>query len=138
MTSEFTASIEVGAPPAHVFAYFTDPAAIVQWMGDYAVLDARPGGEFTLDIGGIPIRGNYVEVVEPERIVVSWGHAGSKTIPPGSTEVTFSFAEIATGTEVTVVHRGLPDEHVPSHQVGWPMFLDNLASALASGSTPTG
>lgn len=132
MTSEFTASIDVAAEPSRVFQYFTDPAAIVQWMGDYAVLDAQPGGEFTLDIQGIPIRGSYVEVVEPRRIVVSWGHAGSDTIPPGSTEVTFTFEEINTGTQVTVVHRGLPEEHLPSHQLGWPMFMGRLASAFAA------
>lgn len=126
MTQVFTASIEVAASPQHVFGYFTDPVSIVEWIGDFAVLDARVDGEFTLDIEGIPVRGRYLAVEPPERIVVSWGHAGSTTMPPGSTEVEFTFAPIEVGTRVTVEHRHLPDEHVTSHRTGWPMFLDRL------------
>ncbi len=128
MSSSFSTSIDVAATPSHVFGYFTNPAAIIEWIGEHAVLDARPGGEFTLDIEGIPVRGRFLEVVHPERILVSWGHAGSQTIPPGSTEVEFRFAPIPAGTRVNVEHRNLPDEHLTSHQAGWPMFLHRLAA----------
>ncbi len=126
MTGSFSSSIEIAAPPHHVFGYFTDPAAIVEWIGDHAVLDPRPGGEFTLDIEGIPVRGRYLKVVSPELIVVSWGHAGSEAMPPGSTEVEFRFEPVDGGTLVSVEHRLLPDEQLPSHRVGWPMFLERL------------
>ena len=132
MTSTFECSIDIEAPPHIVFGYFIDPQAIIEWIGDHAVLDARPDGEFTLDIEGIPVRGRYVEVLEPERIVVTWGHAGSATMPPGSTEVVFTFAPTASGTHLIVAHRLLPDEHVASHKVGWPMFLDRLRGAAKS------
>ena len=36
--------IRVAARPETVFAYFTDPAKMVQWMGAEATLDPRPGG----------------------------------------------------------------------------------------------
>ena len=127
----FTASIEIEAPPSRVFGYFTDPSAIIEWIGDHAVLDAQPGGEFTLDIEGIPVRGEYVEVIEPKSIVVSWGHAGSESIPPGSTQVEFSFEPTEAGTRVTVEHRDLPVEHLESHQAGWPMFLGRLREVAA-------
>lgn len=29
----------------------------------FVVLDARPGGEFTADINGVPVRGHYVEAL---------------------------------------------------------------------------
>ena len=132
MTGTFTSSIEVAAEPDRVFEYFTRPDAMVTWIGDHAVLDARPGGEFTLDIEGIPVRGRYLVVDRPKRIVVSWGHAGSDSLPPGSTEVEFNFVPADGGTLVTVEHRGLPDEHVGSHRVGWPMFLGHLAEVLQS------
>ena len=130
MTTTFTSSIEVGASPDRVFGYFVRPEALLTWIGDHAVLDARPGGEFTLDIQGIPVRGRYVVVDHPNRILVSWGHAGSESMPPASTEVEFGFTATPTGTLVTVEHRGLPDEHVGSHRVGWPMFLGRLAEAV--------
>ena len=59
--------------------YFTLPKSIVRWMGDYAVLDPRPDGEFTLDINGVPVRGRYLELDPPRRLVISSGHAGSDT-----------------------------------------------------------
>lgn len=132
MTDTFKCSIEVPAAPASVFEYFVDAELLLAWIGDYAVLDAQPGGEFTLDIEGIPVRGQYLEVVAPKRVVVSWGHAGSETMPPNSTEVHFDLTLTGNGgTLVEVEHRNLPAEHLPSHRVGWPMFLDRLQAATS-------
>jgi uncharacterized protein YndB with AHSA1/START domain len=78
----FTASVHIAADPERVFDYFTKPAAILRWMGDYAVLDPHPGGQFTLDINGVPVRGRYLAVDRPHRLVLSWGHAGSDRLPP--------------------------------------------------------
>ena len=133
MSGSFSCSIEVPAPPETVFGYVVDPTLMLTWIGDHAVLDATPGGEFTLDIQGIPVRGRFVEVVVPERVVFSWGHAGSETIPPGSTRVEFTLAPTDRGgTMVEIEHRDLPDEHLPSHRAGWPMVADRLAAAAGS------
>lgn len=127
----FATSIEVSAPPVDVFGYFTDASLLVEWIGNYAVLDAQPGGEFTLDIEGIPVRGRYVIVDAPNRVVVTWGHAGSTALPVGSTEVEFSLTPTSSGgTVVRVEHRNLPDEQLSSHKAGWPMFFGRLGSLL--------
>ncbi len=39
------------------FEHFTRPEALLLWMGEHAVLDPEPGGEFTVDIRGVPVRG---------------------------------------------------------------------------------
>ena len=39
-----TASVFIKAPPDRVYEYFTQPEAIVRWMGEYAVLKPAPGG----------------------------------------------------------------------------------------------
>lgn len=133
MTDTFTCSIEVPSPPEAVFDYFIDAELLVSWIGDYAVLDAQAGGEFTLDIEGIPVRGQFLEVVAPKRVVVSWGHAGSETLPPNSTEVQFSLTPTpAGGTLIEVEHRNLPDEHLPSHRIGWPMFFGRLRDVASA------
>lgn len=132
MTETFTCSIEIPAPPEQVFEYFINAELLITWIGDYALLDAQPGGEFTLDIEGIPVRGQYLEVVAPNRVVVSWGHAGSETMAPNSTQVEFTLTQAdGGGTLVHVEHRNLPTEHLPSHQSGWPMFLNRLDDAVA-------
>ena len=133
MSGSFSCSIELPAPPETVFGYFVDPALMLTWIGDHAVLDATPGGEFTLDIEVVPVRGRFLEVVEPERVIVSWGHAGSDTIPPGSTQVRFTLTPTGDGgTLVEIEHRDLPEEHLPAHRVGWPMFVERLGAAVGS------
>jgi uncharacterized protein YndB with AHSA1/START domain len=133
VSDSFSCSIEVAASPETVFEYFIDAELMVTWIGDFALLDAKPGGEFTLDIEGIPVRGQYLEVVPPERVRVSWGHAGSTTLPPNSTEVQFTLTPTANGgTLVQVEHRNLPVEHLSSHQAGWPMFMGRLQDATRS------
>jgi uncharacterized protein YndB with AHSA1/START domain len=127
------ASVHVEAEPARVFEYFTRAEAMVRWMGDYAVLDATPGGEFVVDINGVPVRGRYVEVDPPHRLVVSWGHAGSERLPPGASTVEVRLSEDAGGTRVQVTHSGLPEPEDASFARGWPHFLARLAVAAPGG-----
>lgn len=87
-------SVHIAAEPEQVFPYFTRPEAIVRWMGDHAVLDPRPDGEFTLDINGVPVRGRYLELDPPRRLVISWGHAGSETLPPGASTVEITLTQM--------------------------------------------
>src|SRR3712207_72492 len=81
------ASVHIDAPPELVYQYFTRPEAIVRWMGDFALLEPRPDGEFTLDIRGARVRGRYLELEPPHRILISWGYAGSRRLPPGASVV---------------------------------------------------
>jgi uncharacterized protein YndB with AHSA1/START domain len=126
-------SVHIAARPEQVFEYFTRAEAIVRWMGDYAVLDPRPDGEFTLDINGVPVRGRYLEVEAPARLVISWGHAGSERLPPGSSTVEVTLTPEGDGTTVRVEHRDLPELEAPQHALGWPHFLDRLVVAGAGG-----
>lgn len=126
-------SVHIAAEPERVFEYFTRPEAILRWMGDYAVLDPRPDGEFTLDINGVPVRGRYLELDPPRRLLISWGHAGSETLPPGASTVEITLAEEEGGTTVHVVHSDLPDLEARRHALGWPHFLERLAVAGAGG-----
>lgn len=71
--AEQVTSIEINAEPAVVFEYLVTPEAMTAWMGQHAVLEPRPGGVFAVDIAGSPVRGTYLEVEAPRRVVVSWG-----------------------------------------------------------------
>jgi uncharacterized protein YndB with AHSA1/START domain len=128
------ASVHIAAPPERVFDYFIRPEAIVRWMGDYARLDPRPNGEFTLDINGVPVRGRYLEVEPPSRIVISWGHAGSDALPPGASTVEVTLTPEQDGTTVRIVHSGLPEAEARQHAIGWEHFLERLVTAGAGGN----
>lgn len=131
----FTTSVRIGATPDEVFPYLTDPELIVRWMGDWAELRPAPGGVFALDINGVPVRGEYVVIDAPHRLVLTWGIAGHDTMPPGSTTVEIVLRPDAGGTVVELAHRGLPSEEVPQHGMGWSHFLARLA-ITASGGDP--
>lgn len=132
-TDVYRHSLHIAADPDRVFEYFTSPEAIVRWMGDYARLEPREGGEFAVDINGIPVRGRYLEVDPPNRLVISWGHAGSELFPPGSSVVEITLTAEDGGTTVCVEHRGLPETEVSQHALGWPHFLARLTAAAEGG-----
>jgi uncharacterized protein YndB with AHSA1/START domain len=124
---EYATSIEIEAPPATVFDYLVTNDGMTAWMGQHADLDASVGGRFEVDIQGFPVRGKFLEIDPPHRVVVSWGFAGSDDLPPGRSRVAFTLTAISTGTRVDLVHSDLPDPSVPGHTLGWSHFLERLA-----------
>jgi uncharacterized protein YndB with AHSA1/START domain len=135
MAEPYQTELDIDAPVEDVFRHLTDPACMIRWMGQHATLEPVPGGSFEIDINGVPVRGRYVTVDPPRRIVVTWGVAGSADLPPGSTEVEFTLSPAKSGTRLRLVHRNLPDSQAPAHAVGWPHFLDRLVLA-ATGHNP--
>ncbi|MDN5768945.1 MAG: SRPBCC domain-containing protein [Humibacillus sp.] len=131
--SEHSSSIEIEAAPHVVFDYLITPQGMIAWMGQHAVLEPRPGGVFEVDIAGSPIRGQYLEVTPPHRVVVSWGVAGSADLPPGASTVAFTLSPTARGTLVEVVHSGLPDPQLAGHVDGWAHFLARLVVTAQGG-----
>lgn len=107
--AEYATSIEIDAPPTKVFDYLTTEAGMTAWMGQHAELDPQPGGGFAVDIAGYPIRGRYLHVEAPTRVVVSWGVAGSADLPAGASTVEFKLTAIEHGTRVDLIHSGLPE-----------------------------
>src|SRR5215467_14898619 len=54
VTDQFATEVDLPAPPEEVFRHLTDPAAMIRWMGQHAVLKPVPGGAFEIDINGVP------------------------------------------------------------------------------------
>src|SRR5207302_1538052 len=107
--AEFSMVIDIEAPPEMVFAHLVEAERMVSWMGEHADLHAIPGGEFAVDINGVPVRGQYLELEPPHRVVISWGMAGSDDFPPGASRVEFTLTATASGTALSLLHTGLPD-----------------------------
>lgn len=124
-----TASVHIDAPPERVYEYFTRPEAIVTWMGDYALLESEPGGRFDLDVKGAPVRGRFLELDPPHRLLISWGYAGSDRLPPGASTVEIRFTADRGGTRVDLAHHGLPPDQRAGHAVGWQHYLARLRIA---------
>ena len=131
MTDQFATEVDLPAPPEEVFRHLTDPAAMIRWMGQHAVLKPVPGGAFEIDINGVPVRGQYLEIDPPRRVLVSWGIAGNSGMPPGATTVEFTLTPTPVGTLLRLVHRGLSPDQAPAHATGWQHFLARLTRTTA-------
>jgi uncharacterized protein YndB with AHSA1/START domain len=125
----------IAATPETVFAFFVDPDKMVRWMGVRAELDARPGGRYAVDINNVArARGEFVEVVPPSRIVVSFGWEDDPTVPPGSSTLEVTLTPDGEGTHVRLVHRLLATpESREQHAHGWAHYLSRLSAAAAGG-----
>jgi uncharacterized protein YndB with AHSA1/START domain len=131
--AEYATSIEIEAAPPDVFDYLVTEAGMTAWMGQHASLDPQAGGGFAVDIAGYAIRGKYLEVDRPRRVVVSWGVAGSPDLPPGASTVEFTLTPTAHGTRVELTHSGLPDAQLEGHADGWTHFLARLRVVAPGG-----
>jgi uncharacterized protein YndB with AHSA1/START domain len=129
----YTTAVRIDASPAEVFPYLTDAELMVRWMGEWAELQPTAGGRLAIDINGVPIRGEYLVVEPPHRVVFSWGAAGSDLLAAGSTTVEIALRPDGRGTLLELVHRGLPPEELPRHGIGWGHFLARLVVAARGG-----
>jgi uncharacterized protein YndB with AHSA1/START domain len=124
-----SASVRIAATPDKVFPYFTDATLLREWLGQWASLEPVPGGVFSVDFERVPVRGTYVTVEPPHRVVFTWGIAGNDGLPPGSSTVEITLRAVDEDTVVELVHRGLPEARRADHRAGWTLRLDALAAA---------
>jgi uncharacterized protein YndB with AHSA1/START domain len=121
--------IRINARPETIFAFFTDPAKMIQWMGQVATLDPRPGGICRIDINGFVARGEYVEVVPHSRVVFTWGWENEGSTPrPGASTVEILLIPDGAATVVRLRHSGLTAAERKSHGEGWDHFLPRLVA----------
>jgi uncharacterized protein YndB with AHSA1/START domain len=126
----------VAAPPSAVYAYLTDSNRWARWQGVDATIEARPGGLFRILMpAGQTARGQFVELVPDRRVVFTWGFVDVPGIPPGSTTVEIDLIPEGDATLVRLTHRGLRDDDVAVHRVGWEHYVPRLVAA-ASGVDP--
>ena len=130
------------APRELVFEAWTEPERFAAWFGEHGSsnisMDARPGGTWSAvmihgpDRVEIPFEGEFREVVEPERVVMTLADPDD----PGSENVEVVTAEFrdlgGDRTEMTFTQRGaeLPPDDYSRAMAGWLTFFDGLAGHL--------
>jgi uncharacterized protein YndB with AHSA1/START domain len=132
-----------GAPPAAVFAAWTDPAQLARWWQpegleippESVVIEPRVGGRFELtmvDPRGMSydLRATYVEFVEPELIAYRSEPIAEAGIAEALTRVAFE-AE-GRGCRMTVTAGPYTDEMRGNAEAGWLSLVVNLERLLAA------
>jgi uncharacterized protein YndB with AHSA1/START domain len=132
MSDEIVSRTRIAAPADVVFGYLTEPLLLVKWIGLRAELAPTPGGIFAVDFENTLVRGNYLVVEPPRRVVFTWGVPGDETMPPGSSTVEIVLTPDGDETVVNLIHRGLPDAKREPHALGWNECLSRLVGSLAS------
>jgi uncharacterized protein YndB with AHSA1/START domain len=131
----------IRARPSIVFDALTKPDGIAQWWGPdagpvlLAETDVRIGGRFrvrfrSLDGTEHESAGEYLEIVEPKRLVMSWQWTdGGEPDEDGEvSRIEIDLKRIDTGTEITFTHARLRTQASrASHEQGWAGALDKLA-----------
>lgn len=129
------------APPAKVYAAWTDPEKIARWWGPEQIesvraeTDVRVGGRFrvimqasdgeTHDVSGV-----YREVVPDERLVFTWAWIST---PERESLVTVALRPDGDGTVLTLTHEQFFNEAArDGHRSGWTQALDKLEQHFAS------
>jgi uncharacterized protein YndB with AHSA1/START domain len=127
----------IKARPSIVFDALTSPEGIACWWGPdegpvlVAETDPRVGGHFRirfrmLDGSEHESTGEYLAVVKPERLSMSWRWTGGAE-DPGESLVEIRLRAVSEGTELTFTHSRLHDEETcRSHEEGWTGALDKL------------
>ncbi len=127
-----TATIRIAAAPAEVFQYLVEPSLLVQWMGTWADLNAQPGGVFAVDFDEALVRGNYVSVEPPDRVVFTWGIPDNEELPAGSSTVEILLTTDGDETVVELFHHDLPPARLADHKAGWASLLEALRRTAGS------
>lgn len=129
----------IKAPPAKVYAAFTEPQTIARWFGPQGVTkveaetDLRVGGRYrivghmandTHEVGGV-----YREIVPNEKLVYTWAW---KSTPERESVVTLLFNPDGGGTLLTLTHEQFFDDDARDrHNQGWSGALDKLEKLFA-------
>ncbi len=130
MTPDLVVTTTIEASPQEVFPYLVQPDLLVRWLGTWVDVEPRPGGIFAIDMGQTQVRGSYVAVDPPHRVVFTWGIPGNETLPAGSSTVEIVLRPEGDATVVELTHRDLPVERHGDHGQGWTSRLGDLATVL--------
>ncbi|MCX5045636.1 SRPBCC domain-containing protein [Aldersonia sp. NBC_00410] len=144
---EFTIVREFDAPRELVFRAWTDPEQMAKWAGPRGfttpvssiVLGTEPGDPQRMtminDADGTEYvsAGHFVEMVEPERLVFTWGDPTLDSDEDHESLITVTFVELDGKTTMTfhLLAPG-PLSFEDGAREGWSQSLDRLVSILTT------
>lgn len=111
--------IFVPATPSEVYEAFVDAKKHSEFTGSKATCNPSIGGKFTAWDGYIS--GKNLELEEGKKMVQQWTTTEwPEGYPPS--RLTLAFKKTKGGTEISMVHSGVPTEQTADIRQGWRDF----------------
>lgn len=128
----------IHAPRDWVVYAWREPTVLAEWFcpnpstSVMAEMTVDSGGIWKVTMGSDVVRGEYLEVNLPERLVFTWAWEDEPDRRPTTVRVTFTERNPQT-TELLLEHMDFQDpQDAVNHQEGWTITLDRLAQVVAS------
>lgn len=111
--------VKFKAPPKEIFDLLADGKKHAAFTGEKAVISKKVGGAFSHYSGYI--KGINVDLQPGKRLVLAW--RGSDFPEGVFSMATFLLNKTADGgTELILIHRGVPKDLIPGIEKGWKEF----------------
>lgn len=134
MNDKVTVTQFIKGPRAKIYQAWLKPELVVRWFSPENLkpisfrTDAKVGGSYMHVMSGpdgntFTTVGQYLELVENEKLVFTWGKGDRG---PQESVVTVELRDQDDGTLVTLTQVKLPADQISSHAQGWASALRNL------------
>lgn len=132
----------VNAPPDEVFDAWTRPDLLTRWFAPAPAVvgrvevDPTVGGAWLIRMDApegvvYTAAGTYRVVDRPDRLVFTFDWQEEASRMGTESVVTVTFRAVDGGTELTLVHEGLPGaDEVDGHGAGWTACLAQLEGVV--------
>lgn len=131
---------QIDASVEETWQAWTDAELMSRWFApgtmraEVLALDVREGGAYRIRMHGSDgathtVTGTFTAVVPHKKLAMTW--SWEDTEDGVTSNVTVQFAASGDGTELQILHEGLPDQDsVEKHTQGWEGCLANLTERI--------
>jgi uncharacterized protein YndB with AHSA1/START domain len=118
--------------PERVWHALTTQEGITSWLAPTAAIDARLGGTIEMTFDEENTVAGVITAWEPH---TTFAHTWiiNDEVP---SDLRYDLTPTAGGTELRLVHSGLPDEMCGGYTPGWHAYLARLESVASGGQPP--
>ena len=122
----------LNAPPARVWDALTTGEGITSWLAVSASVEGYEGGSVEIEFDADQsVSGTITRWDPTSQYAHTW--VINDAIP---SDVHYSLEPAGEGTELTLVHRGLPDEMCGGYTPGWHAYMARLTAQVEGGNVP--
>ncbi|MFV1999184.1 MAG: SRPBCC domain-containing protein [Acidimicrobiia bacterium] len=122
----------LNAPRDRVWEALTTEDGITSWLAVSASVDGCQGGNIEIQFDADQIvTGTITEWDPTSRFAHTWIINGA--VP---SDVLYSLVPTSGGTELTLVHTGLPDEMCGGYTPGWHAYMARLVAVTEGAVVP--